>query len=100
MRITKDRKETVIRFDEKNPTAEVTTANAALKRRLGMYARSYPESCRQVDDDGFGTLAFVVDKRRIGIRLTAPYSDERKQSMRTYTKENHPIDHVRRNCLD
>ena len=96
MRITKEMKETVIRFDEKNPTAEITTANAALKRRLGDYARSYPDLCQLLDDDDFGTQTFVIDKRRISLRLTKPYSDERRQNMSSYAKDNNTIDYVKR----
>jgi hypothetical protein len=36
------------------------------------------ELCQQTDDDEQGGLRFELDKSRISIRLTAPYSEERR----------------------
>lgn len=44
---------------------------------------------KQSDDDGQGGLWFEIDKSRVSIRLTAPYSDSRKQKLaREAKKEN------------
>ena len=42
------------------------------------YAKEYPELCQLTEDDEQGGLRFEIDKHRIGIRLTAPYSTERR----------------------
>jgi len=34
--------------------------------------------CRLTDDDELGYLSFEIDKDRFSIRLTAPYTEERK----------------------
>ena len=86
--LTKKQKETVFYFNEADPIAEVKTCNTDLKNRLTAYAEKYPDLCRQVDDDGHGGLIFEIDQRRIGIRLTAPYSDERRQTARENGKRN------------
>ena len=86
--LKKKQKETVFYFNEADPIAEVKTYNTELKKRLTSYAEKYPDLCRQVDDDGHGGLIFEIDKRRIGIRLTATYSDERREKARVNGKQN------------
>ena len=62
---------------------------AFLKKRLLAYAAKYPELCKQTDGDGQGGLWLEIDKSRVSIRLTAPYSDSRKEKLaREAKKEN------------
>ena len=65
-------------FNEQDSTAEVFTHNMDLKKRLLAYAQAYPELCRLTEEDENGGLRFEIDKRRISLRLTAPYSEERR----------------------
>ena len=51
------------------------------------YAEKYPELCQQTDDDGQGGLRFEIDKSRISIRLTAPYSDDRRKAASELAKK-------------
>ncbi len=67
---------------------EVQTHNTNLKKRLSAFALKYPECCRQIDDDEQGGLTFEIEKGRLSFRLTAPYSEERKQAASTLAKEN------------
>ena len=59
-----------------------------MKKRLLSYAAKYPELCKQTDDDGQGGLWFEIAKERISIRLTAPYSQERREVASKLAKEN------------
>ena len=77
--LTKKQKVTEVYFNAKDPIAEVYTHDTNLKKRLLAYAAKFPELCQQTDDDEQGGLRFEIDKSRISIRLTAPYSKERKQ---------------------
>ncbi len=86
--LKKKQKETAFYFNEADPMAEIKTHNTELKKRLTAYAEKYPDLCRLTDDDGCGGLIFQIDKRRIGIRLTAPYSDERREKARENGKHN------------
>ena len=45
---------------------------------MTQYAAEHPDLCRQADDDEQGGLTFESDRRRFAIRLTSPYSDERR----------------------
>lgn len=51
-------------------------------------AARYSELCQQTDDDEHGGLRFAIDKSRISIRLTAPYSTERKIAASQRAKTN------------
>ena len=86
--LTKRQKTTTIYFNEHGSTVEIQTHNTNLKNRLEKYAATYPDLCQQTDDDEQGGLSFEMDKDRFSIRLTAPYSDERKQAASQLAKQN------------
>ncbi len=78
--LTKKQKVTEVYYDAKDPTAEVYTHDTKLKKRLLEYAAKFPELCQQTDDVEQSGLRFEIDKSRISIRLTAPYSEERRKA--------------------
>jgi hypothetical protein len=87
--LTKKQKVTEFYFNERDDLAEIYTHNTDLKKRLLAYAKKYPELCQLTEEDEHGGLRFEIDKRRIGIRLTAPYSQERRTTARRNArKEN------------
>lgn len=86
--LTKKQKVTELFYNAKDPTAEIYTHDAKLKKRLRAFAEEYPELCRQTDDDGQGGLWFEIAKERISIRLTAPYSQQRRDAASKLAKEN------------
>ena len=74
----KNEKTTEIYFDETPAPVVIRTHNTALKKRLLAFAVKFPNLCRMTDDDELGYLAFEIDKDRFSIRLTAPYTEERR----------------------
>ena len=86
--LTKIEMITAIYFDQYGSMIEVQTHNTDLKKRLTAFAVKHPECCRQIDDDEQGGLTFEIEKGRLSFRLTAPYSEERKQAASTLAKEN------------
>jgi len=86
--LTKKQKITELYFNAKDPLAEVYTHDTKLKRRLTEYAEKYPQLCQLTEDDEQGGLRFEIAKERISIRLTAPYTEERKSNARKWAKEN------------
>lgn len=84
--LTKKQKVTEVYYNAKDPTAEVYTHDTKLKKRLLAYAAQFPELCQQTDDDEHGGLRFEIDKSRISIRLTAPYSKDRKAKLKEFAK--------------
>ena len=85
--LTKKQKVTEIYYNAKDPTAEVYTHDTKLKKRLLAFAAKFPELCQQTDDDEQGGLRFEIDKSRISIRLTAPYSEERRKAASNRAKQ-------------
>ena len=78
--LTKQEKTTDIWFDEKDPLIHIRTHNTDLKKRLAAYAGQHPDQCRQTDTDpDTGCMEFEIRKGRFSFRLTAPYSEERRQ---------------------
>ena len=78
--LTKQEKTTDIWFDEKDPLIYIRTHNTDLKKRLAAYAGQHPDQCRQTDaDPETGCMEFDIAKGRFSFRLTAPYSEERRQ---------------------
>ena len=86
--LTKKQKTTVIYFDEHSRIIEVQTHNTDLKKRLTAFAEKYPQCCHKTDDDEQGGLTFEIEKGRLSFRLTAPYSEERKQKASENAKQN------------
>ena len=85
---THKQKVTKVYYSTKDPTAEVCTHDTKLKKRLLEYAAKFPDLCQQTDDDEQGGLRFEIDKSRISIRLTAPYTDDRRNAASKLAKEN------------
>ena len=87
--LTKQEKTTDIWFDEKDPLIHIRTHNTDLKKRMLAYSRRYPENCKQTDTDPeTGCMEFDIEKGRFSFRLTAPYSEERREAARQFAREN------------
>lgn len=85
--LTRKQKVTEVYFNEHDDLAEIYTHNTDLKKRLLAYAQKYPALCQLTEDDEQGGLRFEIDKHRISLRLTAPYSPERRAASSQRAKE-------------
>ena len=83
----KNEKTTEIYFDETPAAVVIRTHNSALKKRLLAFAAKFPNLCRLTDNDELGYLSFEIDKDRFSIRLTAPYTEDRKALARAKMNE-------------
>lgn len=95
-RLTKYEKETIILFNEAEPTANIYTYNKALQNRLAKFSKENPNCARLITNYACGAVAYEVDKKRLSIRFTAPYSEERKEKARKYAKEHNLISNLDR----
>ena len=94
--LTKSQKITEIYFDEKAPLIYIRTHNTDLKNRLTAYAAAHPGECRQTDaDPETGCMEFDIEKGRFSFRLTAPYSEERREAARRYARESNVADRLK-----
>lgn len=87
MRLTKYEKETIILTNEKDIFWTVFTYNKGLQRRLMTFTEQHPENCRFKSQNNEGGMTFEIDKGRLSIRLTAPYTDERRKASSEYGKK-------------
>ena len=98
--LPKQKKVTDIWFDEKDPLIHIRTHNTDLKKRLAAYAEQHPDVCRQTDaDPETGCMEFDIEKGRFSFRLTAPYSEERREAARRYARESNVADRLKLNPL-
>ena len=87
--LTKKQKVSELYYNAKDPMAELYTHDTGLKKRLLAYAAKYPDMCQVTDNDEQGGLRFEINRSRISIRLTSPYSESRKEKLaREAKKEN------------
>lgn len=86
-KLTKYEKETIILFNEGEDTASIYTFNAGLKKRLALFAKKYPDLCRQEKTHEQGGVSYVLDKSRLSIRLQPPMSEERRQKASETAKQ-------------
>ena len=87
--VTKEERETILRFDEADDTATIYTFNSGLKKRLASFAEKYPNLCRMtVDDAVYGSVTYEIQKSRVSLRLVAPYSEERRKAASDYAKKH------------
>ena len=97
--LTKQEKTTDIWFDEKDPLIHVRTHNTDLKKRLTCHTAGplLRRSASQTDaDPETGCMEFEIHKGRFSFRLTAPYSEERRNAASKAAKKHsgnltHPI---------
>ena len=78
--LTKYEKETILLTSEGDDIYSIYTFNPSLKRKLAAYAKQYPDQCRQIASTKEGSETYEISKARMSIRLTAPYSEERRKA--------------------
>ena len=93
-RLTKYEKETIILFNEAEPTANIYTYNKALQNRLAKFSRQNPKCARLVTAYPCGAVTYEVDKKRLSVRFTSPYSEERRAKARNYAINNNIISNI------
>lgn len=88
MHLTKYEQETIVNWNRSDNEASIYTFEPDLKRRLAKFAKEYPECCKLERSSQYGDVTYAIDKRRISIRLTAPYSEERRKASSTRAKKH------------
>lgn len=81
MYIPKEERETIITYNEAEPTASVYTMNGALIRKLDGLAQSRPSDARRVKTYPDGAQEYEVPKKWVKISPPRVYSEEQKNAM-------------------
>lgn len=93
-RLTKYEKETIVLFNEAENTANIYTYNTALKNRLAKFSRENSNCAKLITEYPCGAVAYEVDKKRLSIRFTSPYSEERREKARKYAQEHNIVSNL------
>lgn len=86
--LTKYEQETILNFNRADQDAVIYTHDPKLKRRLAEYAARHPGVAHLEFRNEYGGESYIIDKRRVSIRLTAPYSEKRIRSAREFVRQN------------
>lgn len=88
MSLTRIEKETIVLFNEEEPTADCFTYNVKLLNRLARIAESRPDECRLVKDNGDGGFTYEVPKSWVKINPTRLYTVEQRAALAERMKSN------------
>ena len=75
MKLTSQEKETILLYNQAEPTADVYTYDRRLLRKLERLSVQNPDQIIKIDDHNY-----LVPKRCVTVR--APYSEERREAAR------------------
>lgn len=81
MTLTNLEKETIICFNEAEPTAEVFTYNGRMLRDLAKLAEERPADVQHILDNGTGGMTYRVPKKWVKIRASRILSDAQRDSL-------------------
>lgn len=80
-RITKEEPETLILFNEAEPTARITTFNGKLKRKLAKVAEQRPDLCVLMSVDDYGGETWELPRRLLQVNPKVPMSAEKRAEL-------------------
>ena len=78
MYIPREEQETIITFNEKEPTASVYTMNGAFIRKLDSLTQSRPDDARRVKTYPDGAQDYVVPKKWVKVNASRILSDAQR----------------------
>ena len=88
MKLSKYEKETIILTNEGDDFYDIYTFNTQLKPKLADFAKKYPDCCKLKTGTKEGSVTYWVDKARMSLHFTPPWSEERKKASRSRAKES------------
>lgn len=86
--LSKREKDTELFYNVADPVAHIRTHDLRLIKRLEDFSARHPDLCRLVEDDEYNGKYFDIDRSRVSIRITEPYSQERRQKQSEWAREN------------
>ena len=81
MYIPREEQETIITFNEKDPTASVYTMNGALIRKLDSLTQSRPDDARRVKTYPDGAQEYEVPKKWVKVNASRVLSDAQRATI-------------------
>ena len=97
MKPTKQQRESIISFNERDDRVEVITYNTSLIKRLTELHNNHPDCCEiTCADTEIGRYEFSVSKHNFTFRIMNPYTKARKNAMQYYAIWHDTISAVKR----
>ncbi|MCD8161201.1 MAG: molecular chaperone [Clostridiales bacterium] len=87
-KLTKIERDTVIYYNQSIVPMLIRTNDPKLIRKLNALAADFPELCKLTEEDEICGSYFEVDKHRVSIHVTRPYSEERRRRQSQWAKEH------------
>lgn len=87
MELSRLEQETIILFNEAEPTAEIYTHNKKLREKLERLSQKHPDKIALKSDQPGGAVTYIVPKKSIVVQ--EPYSDERREAARRRAIQGH-----------
>ncbi len=87
MHIRNMENETLILFNDAEPTAEIYTFNVAFKRKLAALCQMRPDAAKLTRDDGNGALTFTVPKKWVKVYANRILTDEQKAKAASHLRK-------------
>ena len=85
--LTKVEKETIITYNEAEPTADIFTYNKALIKKLETLCTERPEEVKNTTTAGAESKSFIVPKKYVKIIATRKYSDSYREKLAERLKQ-------------
>ena len=82
MSLSRYEQETVITFNEAEPSATVYTYNGKLKRKLIALCTERPQDTKQTAEDGKGGLTFRIPKKWVKVNPGRILTEEQRKEMK------------------
>ncbi|MCD7804816.1 MAG: hypothetical protein LUH03_06675 [Oscillospiraceae bacterium] len=87
-KLTKRDRDTEIYYNQSSDPMQIRTNNPKLIRKLSALAADFPELCKLTEVDEYSGSYFEVDKRRVSIHVTRPYSEKRRKRQSEWARES------------
>ena len=81
MKLTNYEKETIIIFNEAEQTADISTYNSTLIRKLDGLCSSRPDEVQLTESNNFGGKCYTVPKRWVKVNASRILDDDIKQKL-------------------
>ena len=95
--LTKQEKTTDIWFDEKDPLIHIRTHKHRLEKGVCLHTAAVirQSASRPTQTRKRAAWSLNIEKGRFSFRLTAPYSEERREAARRYARESNAADRLK-----
>ncbi|MCD7880214.1 MAG: molecular chaperone [Clostridiales bacterium] len=87
-KLTKKDRDSELYYNQTNAPMLIRTNDPKLIRKLNALAADFPELCKLTEEDEICGSYFEVDKHRVSIHVTYPYSEERRKKQSEWAKKN------------